>query len=416
MRRVLLKAPVPHPVANPARVVKRTLDQSPGESLDAGTIRFMGSRLGHDFSRVRVHRDSPAISATHAFSARAFTTGSHVFFDSGEYRPDTREGRQVLAHELTHVIQQHGASPRGMLPVASRNDNGEQDASRSADAVTSGRGAGQSHPGAALQIQRLPRGDDDPIHRPILDQYRSERGIPLSGRDESGAPVGPSDAEIKYGQRVFTSQVTVPAPPERTVPAPQTSTVAQQAAPTRVSVATEPAAPQPAPVPATPAARSTSAIQPLAREPVRFGLDVTGDTTEFLSATAMPRHLDALRFRLFGIPIDLGHEPAGTVGVSLNPATFGVVSAGIGGTILNAHFAAFGYDFLELALGQGGISLDTNGAVTIIGGAGLEIHSRNPHFSIGISSSGSVVRNSNGSVTTSFSPLNFSLIVHILNP
>jgi hypothetical protein len=81
-----------------------------GEPLP-GTVRaFFEPRFGHDFSRVRVHTDQPAERSARAVNAQAYTTGSHIVFGAGYYSTETLDGRRLLAHELTHVVQQ-GASP-----------------------------------------------------------------------------------------------------------------------------------------------------------------------------------------------------------------------------------------------------------------------------------------------------------------
>ena len=79
---------------------------SAGQPLDHSTRAFMQSRFGHDFSRVRVHADAAAGDSARALNARAYTVGHHVVFSSQEYAPGTAEGRRLLAHELTHTIQQ----------------------------------------------------------------------------------------------------------------------------------------------------------------------------------------------------------------------------------------------------------------------------------------------------------------------
>ncbi|GAB3777832.1 hypothetical protein GCM10028796_57430 [Ramlibacter monticola] len=71
----------------------------------------MESRLGVDLSNVRVHTDGAAAASANALSARAFTHGEHIAFAEGAYRPETTEGRRLLAHELTHVAQQRGGRP-----------------------------------------------------------------------------------------------------------------------------------------------------------------------------------------------------------------------------------------------------------------------------------------------------------------
>lgn len=81
---------------------------SPGRPLDAHTRSFMESRFGHDFGSVRVHDDTYAIDSARAVNAAAYTVGNHIAFDRGQYRPETHVGRQLLAHELAHTVQQSG--------------------------------------------------------------------------------------------------------------------------------------------------------------------------------------------------------------------------------------------------------------------------------------------------------------------
>jgi outer membrane protein OmpA-like peptidoglycan-associated protein len=91
------------------RIVHEVL-RSPGQALDAGTRSFMEPRFNHDFSGVRVHTDNRASESATAVSALAFTVGNNIVFTSGQYAPSTLEGRRLLAHELTHVVQQGGRS------------------------------------------------------------------------------------------------------------------------------------------------------------------------------------------------------------------------------------------------------------------------------------------------------------------
>jgi len=77
-----------------------------GEPLPGPTRRFFESRLGTSFRRVRVHADATAARLNDALGARAFTVGHDVFFARGAYAPDSPSGRHLLAHELTHVLQQ----------------------------------------------------------------------------------------------------------------------------------------------------------------------------------------------------------------------------------------------------------------------------------------------------------------------
>lgn len=84
---------------------------SSGEPLEAGVREFMEARFGASFAHVRVHRDGRAARSAEAVSARAYTVGQHLAFGASSYQPHTEEGRRLIAHELTHVIQQVGAAP-----------------------------------------------------------------------------------------------------------------------------------------------------------------------------------------------------------------------------------------------------------------------------------------------------------------
>jgi len=91
---------------------------SGGQPLPAETRSFMEPRFGNDFSNVRIHQDQGAAQLNHQLNARAFTYQNHIFFGPGQYQPQTVQGKQLLAHELTHVVQQ-GASKEG-------NDNSQK--------------------------------------------------------------------------------------------------------------------------------------------------------------------------------------------------------------------------------------------------------------------------------------------------
>jgi hypothetical protein len=80
--------------------------RSPGQPLDKAALDYMEPRFGYDFSGVRVHLDSWAEASADAIGAKAFTVGRHIVFGSGRYTPGTSEGKRLLAHELTHVVQQ----------------------------------------------------------------------------------------------------------------------------------------------------------------------------------------------------------------------------------------------------------------------------------------------------------------------
>jgi len=109
------EAPSADPSAPP--IVSAVL-RSPGASMDHPIRTFMEDRFGTDFSSVRIHTDATAAESARAVNARAYTVGSNVAFGAGQYAPDSTVGRRLLAHELTHVIQQGSASTaRGVLSL-----------------------------------------------------------------------------------------------------------------------------------------------------------------------------------------------------------------------------------------------------------------------------------------------------------
>jgi hypothetical protein len=104
-----------------------------GQALSSDARGFMEPRLGADLSDVRVHADESAASLSNHLSARAFTYRNHVFFARDQYQPGTAEGRHLLAHELTHTIQQGATVQR-----AEQRPPEVQRASESAPVTTSG--------------------------------------------------------------------------------------------------------------------------------------------------------------------------------------------------------------------------------------------------------------------------------------
>ena len=102
--------------------------RSPGQPLDPNTRAFLEPRFGHDFSRVRVHADPDAARSASAVDARAWTFGNHIAFGSGMYSPSTPRGAGLLAHELTHVVQQQGVSAASQPAIGRAGDRFEREA------------------------------------------------------------------------------------------------------------------------------------------------------------------------------------------------------------------------------------------------------------------------------------------------
>jgi Domain of unknown function (DUF4157) len=88
-----------------------------GRALDGPVRERVGEALDDPLTDVRVHADDRADALARSVSARAFTTGADIFFAHGEYRPRTASGDALLAHELTHVVQQRGSPVTGPLTV-----------------------------------------------------------------------------------------------------------------------------------------------------------------------------------------------------------------------------------------------------------------------------------------------------------
>jgi hypothetical protein len=84
---------------------------SPGQPLDQESRAFFEPRFGRDLSEIRVHADARAAESAHSVYARAYTVGNHLVFGRDQYAPHTADGRHLLAHELTHTLQQQAGAP-----------------------------------------------------------------------------------------------------------------------------------------------------------------------------------------------------------------------------------------------------------------------------------------------------------------
>jgi hypothetical protein len=107
-----------------------------GSSLDAGVADKFSGSLG-DLSDVRIHTDENADRLNRSVSAKAFATGTDVYFAKGEYSPGSADGDKLIAHELAHVVQQRGAPQGGPLSVSQPGDAMETEADDVADHISS---------------------------------------------------------------------------------------------------------------------------------------------------------------------------------------------------------------------------------------------------------------------------------------
>lgn len=147
--------------------------RSTGQPLDAATRAFMAPRFGHDFSRVRVHTDGRSDDAAHAINAKAFTLGQNIVFAAGQYQPHSPLGINLLAHELTHTIQQRDFAnvAASAIPLGAHDSREEREADSTAETL------GLSAPRTTIAplIQRK-TWDDLPIYeeRPDIIKQTAE--------------------------------------------------------------------------------------------------------------------------------------------------------------------------------------------------------------------------------------------------
>jgi hypothetical protein len=130
----------------------RDVVRSPGQPLDSGTREFMESRFGHDFSRVRVHTDTRAAESARSIGARAYAVGSDIAFGENEFAPATYRGRELLAHELTHTIQQR--SVNGIPPSSDPSATVETSAREAGRAIADGATYSRSIPASGIGLSR----------------------------------------------------------------------------------------------------------------------------------------------------------------------------------------------------------------------------------------------------------------------
>lgn len=144
--------------------VSHTVDEvlrAPSRGLGAEQREFFAQGFGTDFSSVRVHSDAQAAASARALDAQAYAVGQHIVFGAGQYRPETAAGRELLAHELAHVVQQRSAAPTdGPLTVGRADSPAEVDADRMAGAVLAGRSTSTGMTSPAMVARRTEPSSD----------------------------------------------------------------------------------------------------------------------------------------------------------------------------------------------------------------------------------------------------------------
>jgi hypothetical protein len=168
-----------------ASPVKDVVGSGGGSPLDRDTRGFMESRLGADFGDVRIHTDSKASESAKSVQAYAYTVGSDVVFQSGRYDPQSDSGKRMLAHELTHVVQQRsgpvaGTPAPGGIKISNPSDSFERAAERNADQAMSASSAGPVTAGAGPAVQREAEGEDEPTAQGFFVQREQEEEEPTA--------------------------------------------------------------------------------------------------------------------------------------------------------------------------------------------------------------------------------------------
>ncbi len=170
-----------------------------GQPLEGGIRRSMEGAFGADFGGVRIHTDAQADTLNRSISAQAFTTGQDVFFRSGSYSPDSSGGKQLLAHELTHVVQQTGGRVskkiQAQLTIGQPGDQYEQEADAMAAQVVQRIETGkvQTQENQKLQTQ----GAQSTVQRKQVGSVAPRIQRQVGGNASSGAP--PQEDSIHSG-------------------------------------------------------------------------------------------------------------------------------------------------------------------------------------------------------------------------
>lgn len=173
-----MSVPGPSPSPRDSLDAVDAVVRSPGTPLSAEARAFTEPRFGHDFSAVRVHTDERAADSAVGVSARAYTVGSHLVFAPGQYTMSTSAGKELLAHELTHVVQQSAASADTPTEISAPSDPYEQEAARAAREVTRFPAAGRKSAWPERKPEGLPDGGqmDAFVHRQADDAVTDDTG------------------------------------------------------------------------------------------------------------------------------------------------------------------------------------------------------------------------------------------------
>ena len=160
-----------------------------GHSLDNVVQEQMSESMGHDFSGVQVHTSPETDDLNRQLSAKAFTTGQDIFFRQGAYEPGSSSGRELIAHELTHVVQQSSGlvGDGGRMTVRPAGDAYEQEADAAAKAATN----------TGVQMQPIQRQEEEELQmQPIQRQEEEELQMqPIQRQEEEELQMQPTQRQ-----------------------------------------------------------------------------------------------------------------------------------------------------------------------------------------------------------------------------
>ncbi|MFE4372646.1 DUF4157 domain-containing protein [Streptomyces sp. NPDC056835] len=170
-----------------------------GSPLDTDTRTDMESRMGADFSDVRVHTDTAAHESAKGVGAHAYTVGNHVVFQRDSYDPSSPGGRTTLAHELTHVVQQRngpveGSEAPGGIRVSDPSDRFEQEAVANADRVL-------SEPSPTPTPDSIPTPDSTPAPAPAPTPVTTGAAAPVQRQATEDEDEEPANVQGSFVQR-----------------------------------------------------------------------------------------------------------------------------------------------------------------------------------------------------------------------
>ncbi len=192
---------------------------SPGQPLDAATRAYFEPRFGHDFSQVRVHTGPAAGQSARHVNAYAYTVGRNMVFDAGRFAPGTQEGRRLIAHELTHVVQQQS----GPIPAEERvsRQTDEDDEEQKKQTATTSRQ--QSNAGGPAATKVTDDAGTAAATAPAADAGATQ----VTDQPKPAGEVAPAADPAKSEAGESSGTLSAAGAPERTVqpatPAPQSA-------------------------------------------------------------------------------------------------------------------------------------------------------------------------------------------------